>query len=389
MASIKSKPSEHLEAPDKQFQVHIKPEIIEDLKKRLAETRWPDQVENADWEYGTDLSYLKTLCNYWGNEFNWSKQEDNLNELPHFKIKINDTNIHYIHQKGNGKNNIPLLLTHGFPDSFIRFLKIIPLLTETDKNGLSFDVIIPSVPGFGFSGIPSEQGMNPEKIAILFSSLMINELGYDKYYAHGGDWGSSITEQLAFLYPQQIAGIHLTDIPFHHLFSVPPGELTEPEKNYLETGKKWQLAEGGYAIIQSTPPNSSYGLNDSPAGLAGWIIEKFKRWSDCNGDIENCFSKDELLNNLTIYWATTTINSAMRIYYETNKHPLRNRGIKLNVPTGVALFPKDIINAPREFAERFFNIVQWTKHTKGGHFAAMELPELLADDIRKFVTACL
>jgi len=366
------------------FQININTDILTDLNKRLSGTRWTDELENTEWQYGTNSAYLKKLLRYWQNEFDWKKQETYLNSFAHFKTTIQDVGIHFIHEKGRGTKNVPLFLTHGFPDSFVRFLKIIPLLTEPDENGFSFDLIIPSIPGYGFSDIPKQPGMNPKKVADLFAELMA-KLGYDQYFAHGGDWGSSITEQLALNYPDNILGIHLTDLPFHHLFTVPETDLSEAEKKYLETGKQWQMTEGGYAMIQSTKPQTlGYGLNDSPAGLASWIIEKFYTWSDCNGNLENSFTKDELLTNLTIYWATQTINSAIRIYYETMKYPPENSSEKVKVPTAAAIFPKDLITAPKEFADRFFNIKQWTQMPKGGHFAAMEQPELLANDIRKF-----
>ena len=369
------------------FQVQISPTIVEDLKQRLSRTRWTDQIENKEWEYGTNLTYLKNLCDYWQYGFDWEKQEKKLNNLHHFKVNIKGTDIHFIHEKGEGSNSFPILLTHGFPDSFVRFIKLIPLLTRADENGFSFDVIVPSIPGFGFSDRPAKPGINPDVIAELFGELMINELGYQQFIAQGGDWGSSITEAIAFRYPENVAGIHLTDLPFHHLFTVKADQLSDAEKKYIETGQKWQLTQGGYAIIQSTTPQTvAYGLNDSPAGLASWIIEKFYRWSDCHGDLDNCYTKDDLLTNLTIYWATETINSAMRIYYEVMKFPSANSNKKVELPVGVALFPKDLITPPREFADRFFNVKQWTEMPKGGHFAALEQPELLAKDIRRFVS---
>lgn len=375
------------------FQIKIPEPILDDLRSKLGNTRWTDEIENLNWEYGTNKPYLKELCNYWQHKFDWAKQEELLNSFQHFKSTIDGTELHYIHQKGEGKNSIPLLLTHGYPDSFIRFLKIIPLLTLADENGHSFDLIIPSIPGYGFSEIPAKPGMNARRIADLFSILMTKELGYAKYMAHGGDWGSSITEQLALHYPESLSGIHLTEIPFIHLFTIPPDELTPAEKKYLDEGKKWQQVEGGYAIIQSTKPQTlAYGLNDSPAGLAAWIIDKFHAWSDCNGNLESCFTKDELLTNLTIYWATQTINSAFRLYYESRiamPEQLKAKWKKIEVPTAVAIFPKDIINAPKDFGYRFFNVQQWTEMPKGGHFAALEQPTLLANDIRKFAAVIL
>ncbi len=384
----------------KSFKINIKQSILDDLKSRIANTRWTDEIENSKWEYGTSKTYLEELCKYWENSFDWKKQEEYLNSFPHFKTTIDGVGLHYIHQKGESKNSIPLLLTHGYPDSFVRFLKIIPLLTKEDENGFSFDVVIPSIPGYGFSDIPTEPGMNKKRIAELFSKLITEDLGYNKFVAHGGDWGAGISEQIALYHSESLLGIHLTDIPFEHGMNEPK-DATSSEKKYFEATKKWQMTEGAYSIIQSTKPQTlAYGLNDSPVGLAAWIIEKFKSWSDNDGDIETCFTKDELLTNLTIYWATETINSAMRLYNEAMQammdamynplvklNPFDKTGDKSEVPAAFAIFPKDISTPPKDLADRFFNVQQWTEMSAGGHFAAMEQPELLAEDIRKFVMA--
>ena len=382
------------------FTISIEQSLLGDLKNRIAATRWTDEIENSKWEYGTNRTYLKELCSYWHDSFDWKKQEDYLNSFNHFKTEIDGAGLHFIHQKGEGDISTPLLLTHGYPDSFVRFLKIIPLLTKEDENGFSFDVIVPSIPGYGFSDIPKEEGMNTKKIAGLFAKLMTKELGYEKYAAHGGDWGSGITEQLALYNADSLLWIHLTDVPFQHSM-VPIDDASHAEQKHLDKVKKWQQTEGAYAMIQSTKPQSlAYGLNDSPAGLAAWIVEKFRTWSDNDGNVEDVFTKDELLTNITIYWTTQTINSSIRIYYETIKaimnamynplvklNPFDKTGKKVEVPTAFARFPKDISHPPREFAERFFNVQQWTDMAKGGHFSAMEQPELLAEDVRKFARA--
>jgi len=368
----------------KPFEIHFNESVVEDLKDRLSQTRWPNEIENTKWEAGANLAYLKELCDYWQHNYDWKKNETYLNSFQHYRSDIDGTGIHFIYEKAKGKRSVPLLLTHGYPDSFVRFLKLIPLLIA-DENGVSFDLVIPSIPGFGFSDKPVEPGMTPKRIASLFHKLMTEELGYTKFFAQGGDWGSSITEQIAIEYPDALLGYHMTDIPYYHLFAVPPNDLTAPEKKFMEAGKKWQVKEGGYAMLQSSLPQTlGYGLNDSPAGLAAWIIEKFYRWSDCNGNLENCFSKDELLNNLNIYWLTQTINSANRIYYETAQQAPPGNFKKIEVPAAITMYPKDLVIAPREYAERIYNVQQWTEMTKGGHFAAMEQPELFSEDIRKF-----
>ncbi|MCS3797814.1 epoxide hydrolase family protein [Niastella sp. OAS944] len=371
------------------FKISIETAVLNDLRNRLQNARWTNPIDNDKWEAGTNETYLKELCAYWANGFNWNKNEAYLNSFSHFKTSIDGTGIHFIHEKGKGANSMPLLLVHGFPDSFIRFLKVIPLLTAADENGFSFDVVVPSLPGYGFSDIPDKPGMNQQRMASLFTKLMKNELGYSEYMVHGGDWGSSITEQIALNDEQHVKGIHLTDVPWYHLFTIAPNELSAAEQKYLQAGQQWSQTEGAYAMIQSTRPQSlTYGLNDSPVGLAGWIIEKFYHWSDCNGRLENVFTKDELLTNLTIYWATQTIYSAINLYYEAGALLMqmsKSKDIKkVAVPTAVAQFPKDMIPAPRDFAARFFNIQQWTEMPAGGHFAAMEQPTLFANDIRQF-----
>ncbi|RFM26172.1 epoxide hydrolase family protein [Deminuibacter soli] len=382
------------------FQITIPSSVIDDLKNRLAATRWTDEIENEKWDYGTNKTYLKELCLYWEKTFNWQKQEEYLNSFPQFKTTINKTEIHFLYQKGEGQNAIPLLLTHGYPDSFVRFLKLIPLLTKADESGLSFDVIVPSIPGYGFSEIPTQKGMNTKKIAGLFADLMRKELAYEKFAAHGGDWGSSITEQLALYHESSLLCIHLTDVPFGHGI-MPLEDPSKSEEKFQKKTQRWVQTEGAYSAIQSTKPQSlSYGLNDSPAGLAGWIIEKFYTWSDNHRALESVFTKDELLTNLTIYWATQTINSSFRIYHEEIQeimqaiynplvkfNPLNKAGDKTKIPTAFALFPKDISIPPRAYAERFFNVQRWTEMAAGGHFAAMEQPALLAEDIRKFIAA--
>ncbi|MBT1690223.1 epoxide hydrolase family protein [Dawidia soli] len=374
-----------------QFTVNIGEDVLDDLRKRLSLTRWPDEIDNDEWKAGTRKSYLQELCAYWQTEFDWPAQQRHLNSFKHYTAVFDDITLHFIHEKGQGRTSLPLLLTHGYPDSFTRFLKLIPLLTKADEDGFSFDVIVPSIPGYGFSSIPTTRGMDPSKIAGLFGRLMMEELGHQKFVAHGGDWGSTITEMLTRLYPANMLAIHLTEIPFIHLFSIPESALTQEEKHYREKGKLWQQTEGAYAMIQSTKPQTlGYGLNDSPAGLAAWLIEKFHSWSDNDGNLESALTKDDLLTNLTIYWSTGTITSAIRLYYETAQSQYATDGNKpsqtekLQTPTGVSIFPKDLVTAPKAYANRIFNIQHWTEFKEGGHFAAMEKPELLAKDIRTF-----
>jgi pimeloyl-ACP methyl ester carboxylesterase len=374
------------------FKIDIPGQTLDDLRRRLENTRWPDEVEEAGWEYGTNLDYLKEFVDYWRRVFDWREQEAALNRLPHFRADVDGVGLHFIHARGKGKFSLPLILTHGYPDSFVRFLRVIPMLTDPERYGGdaedSLDVIIPSLPGYGFSDRPRRHGMNVTRIAALFHKLMTEQLGYRRFAAQGGDWGSGVTRQLALDFPESLVGIHLTDVPAWMYVNDPPPDLSEAERSYLVEVQNWGVEEGGYAMSQSTRPQSlAYAMNDSPAGLAAWIVEKFRAWSDCGGDLESRFRKDELLTNLTIYWATETANSAFRIYYESQRNPSSNARERVRTPTAVAIFPKDLAPAPPEFAERLCNLQRWTVMPRGGHFAAWEEPELFVEDVRAFFRA--
>jgi pimeloyl-ACP methyl ester carboxylesterase len=335
------------------------------------------------WEAGTDLDYLKELVDYWQNSFNWRTQEAVLNQFAHFKTEVEGCGIHFIHERGKGPDPFPIVLTHGYPDSFYRFAKIIPFLTDPESHGGkaedAFDVVVPDLPGYGFSDKPTKHGMIFD-VHDLWTRLMTVYLGYGHFGAHGGDWGSTVTEQLASSDAKSVVAIHLTDVPFHHLFQR-PDDPSAAEKKFFEQSDEWVKKEGAYALIQSTKPLSlSYGLNDSPAGLAAWIVEKFLTWSDCNGDLESRFTKDELLTHIMIYWVTESIDTSFLPYYDyANASALTwmKEGMKKwtgssKVPAAFALFPLDISQPPREWAERFFNVHRWTEMPRGGHFAAIE-----------------
>lgn len=367
----------------KPYKINVTKESIDDLKKRIAETRWPDEVKNANWDYGTNLTYLKELSAYWQTEFDWKKQEVKLNEFNQYLVNIAGTNIHFIYEKGKGKKSTPVVLLHGWPSSFVQMVKIIPLLTQADANGNSFDVIVPSLPGYGFSGKPFEKGMNAYQMAELMQTLMTEKLGYNKFMLRGSDVGGEVAKEWAISHPSSVTGLHLSGSnPF--ILQVPEN-LSEAEKKFLEKAKQWVQAEGGYAMEQFTKPQTlAYGLNGSPVGLAAWIIEKFKSLSDNNGAVENKFSKDELLTNISIYWFTQTIGSSIRVYYEST-HVLSPNGIKkVKVPTAFMMQPKDIVVAPREWEARTYNIVRWNVNQSGGHFGEWEEPAAIANDIIAF-----
>ncbi len=370
------------------FKIAIPESTLNDLRERLARTHWPDEIEGAGWSYGTNLDYLKSLVAYWQNEYDWRKQEETLNRYTHFRTDLDGLNIHFIHERGKGPNPLPIILTHGWPDSFYRMHKIIPMLTDPESFGGnaadSFDVIVPSMPGFGFSDPVRKPGSTVKQTAELWASLMRDVLGYQRYGAAGGDWGSPITQLLALNNPAEVIGIHLTDIGFHATVNLDPASLTPVEQEYLRERQQRSLQEGGYVLIQSTKPQTlAYGLSDSPVGLAAWIIEKFYGWSDIEGALESKYTKDELLTHIMIYWVTQTINSSLRFYYEERHAPSFKTRQRVEVPVAMALFPKDT-PAPRVLAERSLRIERWTEMPRGGHFAALEEPELLVEDLRAF-----
>lgn len=374
----------------KPFHIDVSTKVIDDMKQRISNTRWPDELPGTDWDYGSNMDYVKDLADYWVTQYDWKKHEAFLNGFSQYVADVQGMNIHYVHERGVGANPIPLLITHGWPSTFWEISKIIPMLADPASYGGdssdSFDVIVPSMPSYGFSDRTTERGWSFSKVGDLWSVLMTEVLGYDKFAAQGGDWGAGVTASLGYNHADKMLGIHVTAVS--GLPDVGPGSapLTEAEKTFVEARAQWREDEGAYGHIQGTKPQTlSYGLTDSPVGLAAWIVEKFRSWSDCNGDVESVYTKDELLTNITIYWVTETISSSIRIYYESLKDPLELKpGEKIEVPTAVARFPKDINYPPREWAERMFNLQQWTEMSSGGHFAALEKPNELVDDIRKF-----
>jgi len=366
------------------FSVHIPQESIDDLTARLRNTRWPDEIEGSQWEYGTSLTYIKELTDYWVNTFNWRLIENDINDYPNFMATIDGYKIHFLHIKGKGKKSIPLLISHGWPGSFLEMIKLIPLLTSDPE--FSFDLVIPSVMGFGFSDKITHNGVNSSFIAHLWHKLMI-ELGYTKYGAQGGDIGSGISTWLSLNYPNNVIGLHLNYISGSYRAYLKEGEqLSEEVKAYKKSAADWYAAQGGYSHMHATKPLTlAYGLMDSPIGLCAWILEKFNAWSDNKGHIENICSKEELLANITLYWLTGTIHSSMRIYNENSKNPhVFKKDDFVSIPVGYAKFPKELPTPPRSYIEKGFNIQHWTEMDTGGHFAAMEQPNLLAMDITDF-----
>ncbi len=375
----------------KAFKIQVEDKVLDDLRRRLETVRWPDQIPNSGWDYGSNLDYLKELVEYWRSGFDWRAQEAKLNLFHHFKSQVDGLDIHFIHERGKGPNPIPLVITHGWPSTFFEMHKIIPLLADPGAHGGdpadAFDVVAPSLPGFGFSDQSTERGMDVQRVAEMWNKLMTENLGYARFAAQGGDIGAGVTARLGHDHAGSLIGIHLTSVnrPAPHLG---PGsrELTEAEQAHIVQREKWQQDEGGYNHIQSTKPQTlSYGLNDSPVGLAAWIVEKYRTWSDCGGDVERRFSKEELLTNITIYWVTQTIGSSVRMYYDNQRGTwVMGKDQRAPTPAAVAVFPGEISRPPREWAERSYNVCRWTEMPRGGHFAALEEPELLAADVRAF-----
>ena len=371
------------------FQINFPDAIFSDLKTRLAQTRWPDQAPGKEWQFGTSLAYLKDLTNYWRDEFDWRAQEARLNRFKHFRVPLAGIDLHFIHEQGVGPKPMPLLLSHGWPGSILEFHKIIPMLTNPaayggDPND-AFTVVAPSLPGYTLSFKPNQPRFGAVEMASTFATLMKDVLGYKKHAAQGGDWGAFVTSRLAYDHPEQLHGIHLNLLGVRRDLTL-ADTGTDEEKQFIKELQYFMKEETGYQAIMGTKPQTlAFALTDSPVGLASWIVEKFHSWSDCNGSIENAITRDEMLTNITLYWATGAINSASWPYYARAHGPWPiPHGNKVNVPTAYAAFPKEILRPPRSIAERFYNIQRWTEMPKGGHFGALEQPQLLAEDVRAF-----
>jgi pimeloyl-ACP methyl ester carboxylesterase len=365
--------------------------VIDDLKDRLSRTRFPDQIEGTGWDYGADIAYVRELCRYWREDFDWRAAEARFNAFPQFTTEIGGEHVHFYHIRSPEPDAFPVVITHGYPGTVAEFLDVFGPLTDPARHGGdprdAFHVIAPSVPGYGFSGPTKHRGFNIQRAAD--TNLRIMELlGYERYGAQGGDWGSAISTAMAATRPDRVAALHLNMIVGQPADPANPlAGLDADELAYIEWKKTYDANESGYQHIQATKPQSlAYGLTDSPAGLAAWVVEKFKTWSDCGDDIERSYTKDQLLENIMLYWVTGTINSAMRMYFESIG-PGRMAvpsGRRIETPTGHSQFPAEIRRTPRAWAEQMFNIVYWNKLPAGGHFAAFEQPKLFVEELRTF-----
>jgi pimeloyl-ACP methyl ester carboxylesterase len=372
------------------FTIRVPDSVLADLKGRLRNPRYPDALQGDGWTYGTDIAYLKPLVSYWRDRFDWRAQERALNAFEQFTTTIDGLTIHFIHRRSKQPHEFPLLITHGWPGSFVEFTKIIGPLTDPAAHGGraedAFDLVIPSIPGFAFSGKPREPGYDPARIGAIEAALMAR-LGYQRYGVQGGDWGSIIGTQVALNDAPHVAGLHINMCTAAAPAGADPNAgLSDAEKERLKVRQTFQAEETGYQQIQGTKPQTiGIALNDSPVGLAAWIVEKFRTWCDCDGNPEKIFTKDELLTNITLYWVTQTAASSARIYYESRHTAAAPGGPRrIETPTACADFPKEIIWSPRRWVEARYNITRWTVMPRGGHFAAFEQPDLLVEDVRAF-----
>jgi microsomal epoxide hydrolase len=373
----------------KPFRIHIDDEILSDLGERLKRTRWPDEVTGSNWACGTDLGYLKNLVAYWREEFDWRAQEEKLNGFSQYTVPLSGIDLHFIHEPGKGPDPMPLMVSHGWPGSIFEFHRLIPMLTDPGRFGAdpadSFTVVAPSLPGYTFSFAPNQQRFGVEQIAEVFTQLMTRVLGYDRFAAQGGDWGAFITSRIALDAPERLYGIHLNLLAVRRDVSM-IDHPSEAERIYMEQLRHWIKEETGYQWIQGTKPQTlAYGLTDSPIGLAAWIVEKFYTWTDCREDLDGYLGRDAILTNIMLYWATGAIGSSFWPYYARlhGPWPIPNDK-RIEVPTGYVEFPREILKPPRSLAERVYNIQRWTVKPEGGHFAALEQPEAMADEIRAF-----
>jgi pimeloyl-ACP methyl ester carboxylesterase len=357
------------------FRIAIPDADLDDLRKRLRDTRWPERECVGDWSQGIPLDYTRELVAHWAEDYDWRARERRLNTFDQYLTELDGLDIHFIHQRSPNPDALPLIITHGWPGSVVEFSKVIGPLTE------DFHVVCPALPGYGFSGKPAATGWTVERIAAAWDVLM-RRLGYDRYVAQGGDWGAAVTTQIGRNAGSNgCVAIH-TNMPI----ALPVGPLDSPspdEQDALAAAARYQKWDSGYSKQQSTRPQTmGYGLADSPAGQLAWIMEKFWSWTDCDGHPENVLSRDELLDNVMMYWVTNSAASSARLYWESF-HSFGG-GAKVEVPTGVARFPKEILKAPRRWCEAVYTITHWATMPRGGHFAAFEQPELFVEDVRDF-----
>ena len=376
--------------PPRPFTIHVEDDVLVDLRARLARVRWPDEIPGEPWKYGTDLATMRSLVGHWRDRYDWRAREAGLNRFRQFTVDLGGIAVHFVHEPGVGPSPTPLLLSHGWPGSIVEFQRIIPMLTDPARFGGdpadAFTVVAPSLPGYAFSFRPHQRRFGVPEIADLFAALMTDVLGYRRFAAQGGDWGAFITSYLGAAHADRLLGVHV------NLLAVPrdataPASPTPEERAYLEELDRWSREESGYQWIQGTKPQTlAYGLTDSPVGLAAWILEKFRAWSDCDGDVERRFGWDVILDNVMLYWVTGAINSSFWPYYARRHAPWPITARRpVTAPSAYASFPREILHPPRAWVQRVYtDLRRWTEMKQGGHFAALEEPQALAEDVRAF-----
>jgi microsomal epoxide hydrolase len=373
------------------FTIRVPDAVLDDLRGRLERVRWPDEIPGQPWRYGTDLDYMKSLVAYWRERYDWRAQEAALNGLRQFTVPLGGIDLHFIHEPGVGDAPTPLLLSHGWPGSIVEFQRLIPRLTDPARFGGdprdAFTVVAPSLPGYTFSFRPNQPRLGVPEIADLFATLMTDVLGYRRFAAQGGDWGAFITSYLGAAHADKTIGVHVNLLAVPRDRSAASATLGAEERAYLAELDHWMREETGYQAIQGTKPQTlAYGLSDSPVGLAAWIVEKFRTWSDCGGDVERRIDRDTLLTNVMLYWVTGAINSSFWPYYARAHSPWPITAERpVTAPSAYASFPAEILHPPRAWATRVYtDLRRWTKMKSGGHFAALEEPDALAADVREF-----
>jgi len=371
------------------FRIAVPDADLDDLRARLGQTRFPNAIEGIGWDQGTELEYLRELIAYWRDRFDWRAQEARLNSFENVVTDVDGQSVHFVHARSPEPDALPLIISHGWPGSVVEFLDVFGPLADPRAHGGdpadAFHVVAPSLPGYGFSGPTSQRGWNPRRMAEAFARIMA-DLGYDRYGAQGGDWGSIISQNIAAVDAAHVCGLHVNFITIPRPRDEPPAPLTAEQERNLEAIREWRLTGTGYQEIQGTKPQTlGYALEDSPAGLCAWIVEKFRAWTSDDEDFERAFTKDQLLTNVMVYWVTRTATSSTRLYWE-----MRRAGRSaipheyVGVPTGIANFPREVTKTPREWVERRYNVTHWTELPRGGHFAAMEVPEIFVSDVRAF-----
>ena len=371
-----------------QIRIEVAESVLKDLQHRLRNTRWPADFANEDWRYGTNTDYLKQFVEYWATSYDWRQHEQWLNRFHHYRSLVGGTNLHYVHERSRDPAAIPLLILHGWPGSFVQMLKLLPMLTNPAEHGLgsakSFHVVAASLPGFGFSDAPREPGANLEVFARMLNELMTAVLGYQRYAVRGSDLGGATIDQLCRHYPEHVLGAHLTQIIVSYGPPV-PADASPAEKEFLARSAALAQSDIAYARIHMQKPQSlAVALTDSPAGLAGWMLEKYRSWGDTKGEIESRFDKDFLITSLMTYWLGNNAGPAMRTYYEMARN--RGRNDRITVPTAFLMSKHDQFPpAPREWAERSHNVVHFSETETGGHFLEWEEPLLVARDLQEFI----